>query len=87
MDRHTVEDEIVSTLASEICNEIDKDVISTILESEGWTPVTTANHKQKHGEGMDKWLDANCKGQWAYAFNRVIFELQQDAIWFALTWN
>ncbi len=80
-------DRILEQKAQEMANDIDREILWSMLESLGWQrvvlvwPVTMNNLQDIH-----TWIDENISG--AYEKNRgdFIFEDDKDAMWFKLRW-
>ena len=80
-----LEQEIADKLAKEISDQIDWNVLSEILISNGWTrvirePIFNWN------EDVTGWLDTVRIGHVRSMGNEWLFEKEQDAIMFSLRW-
>lgn len=80
-----LEQELADKLAKEISDQIDWNILSEILISNGWTrvirePVFNWN------EDVTSWLDTVRIGHVRSMGNEWLFEKEQDAIMFSLRW-
>ena len=80
-----LEQKIADKLAKEISDQIDWNVLSEILISNGWTrvirePIFNWN------EDVTGWLDLIKIGHVRSMGNEWLFEKEQDAIMFSLRW-
>jgi hypothetical protein len=84
----TREEEIADTLAMQIAQEIDFEILADMLVSIGWTKVVLKNGALPcTGPELHEWRVRNLKGKWK-AHNKIwLFENEQDAVWFTLRWS
>lgn len=76
-------DRILEQKAQEIANDMDREILWSMLESLGWQRVIV-------GQGNDwairTWLKQNCKGAYEHHRTDFIFENEKDANWFKIRW-
>jgi hypothetical protein len=59
----------------------------------GWTVITPDYDPTRDGNpsylGLQIWTDRNANGHWVSSFSptKFAFELEKDAVWFALRWS
>jgi hypothetical protein len=87
MSSDSVSQDFADILAEEIKNEIDREVLSKVLVSQGWHLV---EYKKEPNivELVDiyTWLDSNLTGNHVNLHHSVAFELAEDAVMFKLRW-
>ena len=73
-----------------IQEEIDWEVLSSILVETGWTRVSAAQTSALTPLGeheVKTWCRQNLKGHYKARGSNWIFELKNDAVWFSLRWS
>jgi hypothetical protein len=82
-----LEQAIINGKATEMSQEIDREVLWGMLEGLGWTrimlPRLIDNH---HAIDITYWLEDNCKDAYERNGRDFMFESQRDANWFRLRW-
>lgn len=79
--------ELEQELARTLQEEIDWEVLSSILEEMGWTRVTLENKFLPVSlVELHRWREENLKGQWKGHGGEWMFEKAEDATVFALRW-
>lgn len=79
----TLRDRIVEDKAQELANEIDREVLWSMLENLGWVRVMI---KQRDDWAISVWLEEHCKGAYEHHRTDFIFENEKDANWFKIRW-
>ena len=84
----TVEKEMLERAGKEMAQDIDKEILWSMLEDIGWTrvmlPRLIDNH---HAIDIRYWLEENCKNAYERRGRDFIFESDKDAMWFKLRWG
>jgi hypothetical protein len=84
----TEQDQIITSIAKQMSNDIDKEVLWGAYEKGGWTRVSTPHLKSRDAYvDMANWLESNCKQSYDSRGGEVIFEDAKDAFWFTLKWG
>ena len=81
-----LEDEIISKMAEDLCNEIDFQILADMLCSIGWRKVVLKPMAWEDGYAVDAWTAQNVKGNFETMGLVWVFEQEEDANWFALRW-
>jgi len=82
-----LEDEIADTLAKEMQQEIDREILWGMLEGIGWTKVTLPRLQDNmHAIDITYWLEGNCKDSYERCGRYFIFENDKDAFLFTIRW-
>ena len=83
----SLEQEIIAGKATEMSQEIDREVLWGMLEGLGWTRIMlTRLIDNNHAIDITHWLEDNCKGAYERNGRDFMFESQRDANWFRLRW-
>ena len=82
----TLQDEIISSIAKQMQQDIDEGIMSTILIEDGWTPVQFYFKNNNQAVDIILWLNRNCKNNWQRLGSDYLFKYKQDAEWFILRW-
>ena len=81
-----LEKEIMDTLAKEITQEIDFEVMSSVLIDMGWHKIKLTPMTWEQSCDVDRWVNEKVQGK-HYTMGLVwIFEEQADAVNFTLKW-
>lgn len=82
-----LEEEIINNLSKEIQQDLDQEIIFTMLQDAGWHLIALERLlSMKHAVDIDEWLRNNCTSE-AYRWGRkCLFKKQQDAVLFTLKW-
>lgn len=83
---NNVEQEVIDILAKEIQQEIDFEVMSSILLKDGWSKVVLKPMVQETSSAIDQWLSTHCPKDCMHMGLVFLFKEQKVANWFALTW-
>ena len=76
----------LETNAKAIANEIDAEVLRSMLDKLGWREVILAPMTFEQGDSIDCWMHDNVKGRyWTHGLVWM-FEHDKDAMWFKLKW-
>lgn len=82
-----LEDKIADTLAKEMQQEIDHEILWAMLLEIGWTRIMLDRlQDNKHAVDITHWLKLNCTGAYERRGRDFIFENEQDATLFILRW-
>lgn len=83
----SLEHEYLEKLAKDVADEIDFDVLSTLLVDSGWTKVELPVFASRfHLMDIDIWIEQNCSGTVKSFGNKFIFENPKDVTLFILRW-
>lgn len=80
----TITDQFAEVLQEEINKEIIISITTNYLVNNGWTLVTMDTLHSL--DGLDEWLQSNIKHDYRLFSDRAIFENQDDALLFKLSW-
>jgi len=86
-----LEDEIAMQTSREISNEIDREVLWSMLEELGW--IRTGCYSKPHLapdykiQEVQDWVKENALGHYENYYTDFIFENSQDAVMFILKWS
>jgi hypothetical protein len=86
MNTATLEEKIASDMAKQIASEIDFEILCGFLVELGWKKIVLRPMTHEHGQEIDNWTACNVKGHFQTMGLVWIFEREQDANWFSLTW-
>jgi len=80
-------EEYYAVAAQAMANDIDREVLWSMLSKIGWTRVILRNDVARlNAEDIVQWLETNCKYPYEKTTTDFMFESQQDANWFILKW-
>jgi len=80
-------EEYYAVAAQAMANDIDREVLWSMLSEIGWTRVIiSSNVARNNADNIVQWLEANCKHAYEKATTDFLFENKQDANWFILKW-
>jgi hypothetical protein len=82
-----LQDEIVNHLGREMAQEMDQHIIAGLLIEEGWTEIVVDPWKHSSTSEITQWVTDNIVGIHIKTGNRWVFEIEKDAIIFALRWG
>lgn len=84
-----MEDNLCAEMSQQIAKEIDFDILKGVLiQSCGWHYVqldTLGSNKRAIDIGL--WAHTECTGNWKHLGRSWLFEREEDAILFKLTWS
>ncbi len=84
----TEQDQIITNIAKQMSDDIDKEVLWGMLVKGGWTRVVIPNLKSYEScVDLPVWLDTYCKEHYDRRGGEIIFESSKDANWFILRWG
>jgi hypothetical protein len=82
-----LEQSIINGKATQMSQEIDREVLWGMLEGLGWSRIMLPRLiDNNHAIDITYWLEANCKAAYQRNGRDFMFESQQDANWFRLRW-
>jgi hypothetical protein len=82
-----LEKEILDQAGKQMSNDIDREVLWSMLSSIGWTRVMISSETAMiNATALKEWLTVNCQGAWEKNYSDFIFENQKDASMFILRW-
>ena len=85
---NTEQDQIITRIAKQMADDIDKEVLWGAFEKSGWTRVSAPHLKSREDYvDMADWLESNCKSSYDRRGGEVIFKDAKDAFWFILKWG
>ena len=86
MEMTSLNEKMIDAAAKEIQRQLDFEIIASILVESGWTKVVLTPMSSEKSDAIDQWLDTECQGQYNTMGLVFVFERQEDASWFGLTW-
>ena len=82
------EKEYLSKLTNDLAREIDFEVLSQMLEEQGWTSVVFDPFDFNRSAVMiEQWAAVHCTGQWRNWAVKFVFERAEDATCAVLKWK
>lgn len=84
-----LEDTISSDMARLLQEEIDWEVMCSVMQEVGWTKIETTWDSKSLEEMYEikSWCESNLKGQRKGRGRTWLFELEKDATMFLLRWS
>jgi len=82
----TLEEQIINDAGKAIANEIDFEILYSMLKELGWRKVVLSPMTWEQGLEVDAWTEKHVKGPFETMGLVWIFEDEEDANWFALRW-
>jgi hypothetical protein len=83
-----LEHEYVQKLTKDLADEIDFNVLGTLLVDSGWTRVELPRFSSRfHSIDIDIWIEQNCSGYVKSFGSKFLFEKSKDATLFILRWS
>ncbi len=84
-----LEDQIAEELSRQLAEEIDFEVLCSLLVKTGWVQVKLEDVLQPSKQTVDmvNWLHNECSGYWRHRGKTFVFENKEDAALFRLTWS
>jgi len=84
----TLEEQILHKASKAMANDIDREVLWSMLQGMGWHRVMLPNDTAMLNATLIKeWLSLNCKQSHERYRSDFIFEDAKDANWFKLRWG
>ena len=84
----SLEDYMAHTMAKEIQQEIDRGILWSILEADGWVRVSLDRFQDNHHAiDIREWIEQSCQGNYITSGSDFIFEEAKDATMFILRWS
>lgn len=82
------EEDIMHRVSKSIADEIDFEILSSMLINEGgWTRVVIFDiQRSARATNVNTWLHTECVKHWKHLGATWIFESQEEAALFRLTW-
>jgi len=81
-----LEEQIINDAGKAIANEIDFEILCTMLIEIGWKKIVLRPMTWENGYEIDEWTAKHIKGHFETMGLVWIFEDEEDANWFALRW-
>jgi hypothetical protein len=82
----TLEEEMLNKAGKAMADEIDFTILSEMLIELGWRKVVLHPMTWETGAEIDAWTEKHIKGPFETMGLVWVFELEEDANWFALRW-
>jgi hypothetical protein len=83
-----LEKEMIEAKAKEMQQEIDREVLWSMLEGIGWHRVMLSSETAMiYATAIKEWLEINCIGSHEKHRSDFIFENDKDAVLFILRWR
>lgn len=79
-----VEDSLANTVAKEIVDSVDLQVLMSFLRNDGWTQAVLSLGQ---AQLADQWCKENITGRYIHGAGVFAFENKDDAAWFKLRWS
>lgn len=84
--KENIEEEITKSMAREIQEEIDFEILTSIFIESGWTKVILSPMTTETSQEIDNWIEENIKSQHMTRGLVWVFEDEKEAMWFTLRW-
>lgn len=81
-----LEQEVMDRMATELKNEIDFQILASMLVELGWTQVVLRPMTHEQGLAIDNWVKTHCKSAVETLGLVWLFEDSKEANWFTLKW-
>ena len=81
-----LEEEILNKAGKRMADEIDFEILCSMLKELGWRKVVLRPMSWEDGYAVDEWTAKHIKGNFETMGLVWIFEHEEDANWFALRW-
>jgi len=81
-----IEQDIIDRAGKRMADEIDFEILAGMLCEIGWRKVVLRPMTWENGAEIDAWTAKHIKGHFETMGLVWIFELEEDANWFALRW-
>ena len=82
----SIEQDIINKAGKAMADEIDFGILSEMLCELGWRKVILSPMTLEAGLTIDDWTAKHIKGHFETLGLVWVFELEEDANWFALRW-
>ena len=82
----SLEDEIISKMGKQMSDEIDFGILTEMLCELGWRRIILSPMSTEDSYEVDAWTAKHIKGHFETMGLVWVFELEEDANWFALRW-
>lgn len=84
-----MEDNLCAKMSQQLAEEIDWELISDMLVSVGWTKITLPEFwdGRRPTLDMNNWMHNECRHHWKHRGETWVFESQEEAALFRLTWS
>jgi hypothetical protein len=82
-----LEEQLMERASRAIADEIDFEVLSSMLVQTGWTRVQLSRPPRTITSDINTWMHAECKKHWKHRGKIWIFENKEEAALFKLTWS
>lgn len=79
----SIEDDYAKSVAKEIFDSVDLQVLMSFLRDDGWTQVVLSRNQALLAE---QWCEENIQGRFIHGAGVFAFESKDDAAWFKLRW-
>lgn len=81
-----LEEELAASLAKEMQKTMDYDILCDVLIRFGYTVIEIDYNTDQPWTDVKAWVDKNCQGDHKEHLGKWLFELNKDAVIFALKW-
>jgi len=82
-----LEEEMIHAKATEMQQDMDREILWSMLTEMGWTRVMLEFRDNNHAVDIAYWVDDHCQGNVERNGRDFLFENQQDAVNFILKWK
>ena len=83
---NSLEDEIITKMGKQMSDEIDFGILTEMLCELGWRRIILSPMSTEDSYEVDMWTKKHVKGHFETMGLVWVFELEEDANWFALRW-
>ena len=82
----SIQEEYIDTVAKQMSDDIDFQVLSNLLVESGWTRVTLSPMTHETSNEIDRWVPDNAEDHFYTRGLVWVFKSSRDAMWFKLRW-
>ena len=82
-----LEEQFAKRAAKEIADEIDAEILFDLMIQHGWTRVELSRVPRTIASDINIWMHNECNKHWKQQGRVWIFESQEEAALFKLTWS
>ena len=83
---NSLEDDIITKMGKRMSDEIDFEILTGMLCELGWRKIILRPMSTEDSYELDAWTAKHIKGHFETMGLVWVFELEEDANWFALRW-
>lgn len=82
----SIEEDMINEAGKRLRDEIDFGILADMLCGIGWRKIILSPMSHEDSHAVDEWTAQHVKGHFETMGLVWVFELEEDANWFALRW-